>query len=151
MSPVPEKQNSHKAKIVNDILHEISHSRFSQIDISGLPIFKEFLGNAINGDNPIDYLIVPGVGEINNKAGFFIYILTTSKVIKIFSDGNGIEANNYPLSTFTGMNQQLIEDGKRFQFIAQFQTGGIGLKFPPDNKKALAFFQNIEEAKKNNG
>jgi hypothetical protein len=148
MTPTPPYEN--KEIGVHKILSEIVKIDKPKVDESRRTIFQEFISNAINGDELIDWLVIPIDLEAGNP-GFLIYILTNTKLIKTSSDGSGMEANNYPLSTFLGINQKLLDDGKRFEFVAVFQNGAAGLRFSPDNKRILGFFQKIEGAKKNHG
>ena len=107
---------------------------------------RDFVGSAVNGDDPTAHLVV-NAGFREGREGAIAYILTDKRLIKIDIDEKEAQSSSFLLRTIIGIERSM--DGDRAQFNISFQNGSFGLKYPKDNKKIAEFLQQLDQARIN--
>ncbi len=127
-------------------IHSIMENIFGEKDVlipeDRKKSITDFVTSTVNGDNPVDNLVI-GANFDENNVGILAYILTNRRLIKIDIDSKEIKSNSFPLNTLIGIERRL--EGGREQFTVNFQNGGLGLRYPQDNQKITNFFQKIDQ------
>lgn len=134
-----------KTETLNSITDEVFKLNPSYAENTKKQQLADFIYSAVNGDNPIAFLVINANLEANTK-GTIAYILTDLRLIKIDISPNEIKSNSYPMNTITSVERKLI-DGEREQFGITFQNGAFGLKYSKNDKKISDFFQRIDQGK----
>ena len=112
-----------------------------------MPSFSEFLQKNINGDNLIDGLALNALLS-KDRNGLLVYLLTTTKIIKIEIDKQGFQAFSNYLSQVIGINRGIIskpDGGNNSQITVELTQGSFGLRYSQDDKEIDSFFLKVEE------
>jgi hypothetical protein len=144
---IPEKKPTKEEKL-NEIIDDIFLLNSPKIDDSRKKQISEFIKGAVNGDNPIDRLVL-NANLDENIQGVIAYILTNLRLIKIDISSNDIQSKSFPLSTIIGIERKLV-DGIA-QFSVSFQNGSFGLRYSPSEHKITDFFQKIDHTRNSGG
>lgn len=81
---------------------------------------------------------------INIEENAVIYILTNLRVIKIDIDNTKVSSSSFILNAITIQTEKSLGEQRMLTRVI-FQNSAIGLSYPSDDKKALDFFQAIDE------
>lgn len=108
---------------------------------------RSFIVSAVNGDPLIESLMLNATLS-KDREGLLIYILTSSKIVKIEIDNQGFNSMSNYLSQVVGINRGLIKDenGNSFSKLKiEFSQGSFGLNYPEGTTKIDSFFSKFDE------
>ncbi len=109
--------------------------------------FETFLQSAVNGDDLISYLAVATCFG-DNQPGILLYLLTSSRIIKIEMDATRMQASPAYHTQVVGISRSLLSDTEAeydAQVVVNFTQGSFGLKYTTD-PTIDEFFNQVDQA-----
>lgn len=109
--------------------------------------YRQFLIKELNGDDLINYLVIRAtLGK--DREGLLVYLLTSSKIVKIEIDKEKVQSLSSYLKEITGVSRTLLSNpaGNNAQITVEFPQGSFGLRYPTTATEIDPFFQKVDEA-----
>ena len=109
-----------------------------------------FVQEVINGDSPIDYLVIVGIIGKSKSDGVIAYVLTNERIIRIRITEKSIDSTDIYLKQALGVNRQLLakseEEAIDSEVYVHSDKDRIGLSYVSTDQKVVNFFNNVEKA-----
>jgi hypothetical protein len=132
---------------IQPILDEILTTAKSAGISSDKENIQQFLLKEINSDDLVNYLVI-GAALSKDRKGLLVYLLTSTKLVKIEIDQEKIQSLSSYLKEITAVSRTLANDptGNNAKISVEFPQGSFGLQYSTTLKKIDSFFQNVDEA-----
>lgn len=132
-----------KSEFLEKIKNELSELKISYKNFE-MDKFIDLINLSVNGDVPKDYIAVNANLENKKGIGTIVYLLTYKKIFRFEIEKEGIKSRSFMLNKITSIDRNLIDN--KIEFLVNFEEGCFGIRFiPNDDKAIIKFFQEVDQ------